>query len=269
MNNEPPAFMTPKDLGRLFLFTILAIIVAQGLGAFLPIDWLILVQELVIVLPALIMILSKGLPWTYSFRIHRVRLPVLFWGVLLSVAVVILTDELDRLLNLFFPMPDILKHELENLMKAKDASQAALIIAGAVVMAALSEEMLFRGLILQTLEQFKDAASAIVLSAIFFALIHFNPWAAIQIAVLGFVLGYMSWKSQSIWPGVLLHAGNNLLAYLWVNLPRERWDWYCGEHHVKIQWLLPAAFVLVMALQRFNSACDHQNGPSESLSHRT
>lgn len=266
MNNEQPAFLTPKELGRLFLYTILAIIVAQGLGAVLPVDWMVLVQELVIVLPALIMLRMKGWPWTYGFRIHRVRLSVLVWGFLFSMAVVVLTDELDRLLGLFFPMPDILQQELEGLMKAKDLSQAILLIGGTVVMAAISEEMLFRGIILQSLEQFKDAASAIVLSAIFFALIHFNPWAAIQIAVLGFVLGYLSWKSQSIWPGVLLHAANNLLAYFWVNIPRQQWAWYCGEHHVKPEWLLLSAFVLIIALQRFNVACDDQNEALETLS---
>jgi membrane protease YdiL (CAAX protease family) len=259
MNNEPPAFLTPKELGRLFLFTILAIIVAQGLGAVLPVDWMILVQELVIVLPALIMILMKGLSWTYSFRIHRVRFSVLFWGILLGLAVVVLTDELDRLIGMFFPMPEILQQELEELMKAKGLFQAILIVSGTVVVAAVSEEMLFRGIILQSLEQFKDAASAIVLSAIFFALIHFNPWAAIQIAVLGFVLGYMAWKSQSIWPSVLLHAANNLLAYLWVNIPHERWSWYCGEHHVKLEWLVLCSLLLVLALNRFNMACDEQN----------
>jgi membrane protease YdiL (CAAX protease family) len=269
MNNEQPAFLTPKELGRLFLFTILAIIVAQGLGAVLPVHWMVLVQELVIVLPALIMIRMKGWPWTYSFRIHRVRLSVLFWGFLFSMAVVVLTDELDRLLALFFPMPEILQQELEELMRAKSLNQALLLISGTVVMAAVSEEMLFRGIILQSLEQFKDAASAIVLSAIFFALIHFNPWAAIQIAVLGFVLGYLSWKSQSIWPAVLLHAANNLLAYLWVNIPRERWGWYCGVHHVKLEWLLLSALVLVIALQRFNATCDEQNEAMESLSHHS
>jgi len=153
-------------------------------------------------------------------------------------------------------MPEELAKGLEQLMRADSAQEMLLIIGGAVIVAAVAEEMLFRGMILTALEQFKDAASAIVLSAIFFALIHFNPWGAVQIALLGFALGYLAWRSQSIWPGVILHALNNLLAFLWLNLPKESWNWYCGEIHVHTYWLIAAVLLVWFGVDRFNRACD-------------
>lgn len=255
-SQTPPPLLTPRDLGRLFLFTVLAILVAQMLSLLLPMPYALALQELCIIVPAILYVVKRKLPLVRTFRLGLPTPAIFFFSLLATIGVVVLADELDRLINHFFPMPEELAKGLEQLMRADSVQEMLLIIGGAVIVAAVAEEMLFRGMILTALEQFKDAASAIVLSAIFFALIHFNPWGAVQIALLGFALGYLAWKSQSIWPGVILHALNNLLAFLWLNLPKEFWNWYCGEIHVHSYWLIAAGLLVWFGVDRFNRACD-------------
>ena len=43
----------------------------------------------------------------------------------------------------------------------------------------------------------------------FFAFIHFNPYWAIQIYIMGLLLGYLSWKTKSIYPSIIVHIAIN------------------------------------------------------------
>lgn len=253
--NESP-LLTPRELGRLFLFTVFAVMLSQAISLFIQGKWAMIIQELCIILPAVIYVVVKKISVRHTFRLSLTTPIIFFYALLISIAVVVLTDELDRIITLYFPMPEELAKAMEEFMVAQSLADTIWLLLGAVAVAALAEEMLFRGVILTSLEQFKDGATAIVLSAIFFALIHFNPWGAVQIVILGFVLGYLSWKSQSIWPSVMLHGLNNLVAYLWINVPRTSWSWYCGETHVHYYWLMASVLLLIVSVDRFNKACE-------------
>lgn len=83
------------------------------------------------------------------------------------------------------------------------------------VMAPLLEEWLCRGLIMRSL--FRNgvkAGWAIVLSAIFFALIHGNLWQAIPAFALGCLFGYVYYKTGNLWLCVLMHFTNNFTSLI-------------------------------------------------------
>jgi membrane protease YdiL (CAAX protease family) len=81
------------------------------------------------------------------------------------------------------------------------------LIAG---LAPLLEEFAFRGWIQRPLERRFGAAWAIGVTAVLFALAHFEP-GGIPIRVAGGVaLGYAVWATGSIWAGVVLHMAWNL-----------------------------------------------------------
>jgi uncharacterized protein len=90
------------------------------------------------------------------------------------------------------------------------------------------EELLFRGVLLSALLQRWHAGWAVTLSALAFALIHLPglqyQWYALPgLALLALVLAWLRLRSGSIWPAVVAHGVNNLLAVLgWfvaINLP--------------------------------------------------
>ena len=81
----------------------------------------------------------------------------------------------------------------------------------------LVEELLFRGVLLSAFSRYLGAAGSVVLTALVFACVHLPDlsflWYALpNLALLGLVLGWLRVQSGSIWPAVLAHGMNNLLA---------------------------------------------------------
>ncbi len=99
-----------------------------------------------------------------------------------------------------------------------------------IFFAPLYEELIFRGLILGALIQSMSDKKAIVASSLLFALWHLKnvfyldpAQLAYQIAYAGFLIGpllaYITLKTKTVWPGIILHYLNNLLSPLsWVAL---------------------------------------------------
>ena len=52
------------------------------------------------------------------------------------------------------------------------------------------------------------------ISCLFFAMIHFNPFWTVQIYLLGVILGFLSWRTNSIIPSIVLHSMNNGIAFI-------------------------------------------------------
>lgn len=78
---------------------------------------------------------------------------------------------------------------------------------------ALFEEMFFRGAVQNLLEKWwKKPLIAIVVTSLFFSLIHFSIYLFLSRAVLGFILGMMYFKTRNIWVNVIAHFLNNAIA---------------------------------------------------------
>ena len=95
------------------------------------------------------------------------------------------------------------------------ASAAAIImtILYLVVIAPISEEIVFRGLILNTLSPFSKK-NAVILSAILFALMHKNIPQAVGAFVIGIIFATVDIKANSIVPSIVMHSLNNMLPCL-------------------------------------------------------
>ena len=85
--------------------------------------------------------------------------------------------------------------------------------------APLTEELVFRGAILKALLQWKpNPWVGIVISALLFALVHMNPAQMPHAILVGLLLGWMYYRTDSIIPGVVYHWVNNTVAYVMYNL---------------------------------------------------
>jgi ABC-2 type transport system permease protein/sodium transport system permease protein len=103
-----------------------------------------------------------------------------------------------------------------------------MILAGAVV-PAIGEELFFRGYLLGALRGRLPAWAAICLIAFIFGLPHASLMGLIAVervassTLLGVALGWICWRSQSVFPGMLLHAINNgLMLSLFYSADRWR-----------------------------------------------
>ncbi|MCA9161919.1 MAG: CPBP family intramembrane metalloprotease [Planctomycetales bacterium] len=132
------------------------------------------------------------------------------------------------------------REQLEALLKSWRTAPAWLIVAALAIAPACGEELFFRGYLLGAMRNRWRPATAILASAVLFGLFHLittQMLAAerfITSASLGVLLGWVCYRTRSVWPGIVLHACNNTLlllaAYYRDVLEARGWRWLQQEH---------------------------------------
>ena len=115
---------------------------------------------------------------------------------------------------------------VEELERSRDVVPVALFAFGAVVMAPIVEETLYRGLLLRALLRRVSPGAAVLGSAFIFAAVHWlgDPNALRSLpalAALGVVLALRAMRTGSLSAPILIHAGFNLTTTLLVLLGPE------------------------------------------------
>ncbi|MFV1959792.1 MAG: lysostaphin resistance A-like protein [Planctomycetota bacterium] len=92
--------------------------------------------------------------------------------------------------------------------------EGALLLA-ICVFPAIGEEIAFRGLLQHWLHVAVRASTAIVLASALFASLHFNLLSFPYLFVVGSLLGWLRWRTGSLWPSMAAHFAHNyvVLAY--------------------------------------------------------
>lgn len=95
------------------------------------------------------------------------------------------------------------------------------------IFAPIFEEWLCRGMVLRGLLTHIKPGWAIVISALFFAVIHMNPWQALNAFIIGVVMGYVYFKTGCLWLTMLIHFVNNGFAVVCSQIPSlEDYDFW-------------------------------------------
>ena len=215
--------------------------------------WALLLSTLLFLVPLVLVLRRRAMPLASTLRIRAVAPVVLRDALFIGLGISVLIDELDRLLASIIPMPAAIAEGM-NFLAFSTSTEALLVIGGAVLVAPLLEELVFRGFLQGQLEAgYRDATKAVLISAVVFTVLHLNPWWALQIYLLGVVLGFLAWRTGSIWPPFLVHATNNGLATWFANRSETGADWYTLGGHVAPQWLLVAAILANAGIRSLNS----------------
>jgi len=106
-------------------------------------------------------------------------------------------------------------------IKPKGPASFFFVAIGLVLVAAVTEELLFRGFIQRIFQRNMNGALAVVLAGIFFSLCHFNPPAIPGIAALGILFGYIFYRTGVLWYSVMGHAIYNLVTLIRLDASTE------------------------------------------------
>ena len=210
------------------------------------------IGELLIPVPIFLWVRKMRSAPRQCFRLK----PVSKWSLLaalpLGAGLIILTEELDRIIQMLIPLPENFS-QITNFMKVDDFVSGFFSIGVVFILGPLVEELVVRGFFQRVLEyRYKDATKAVLVSALTFALIHFNPWWLIQIYIIGIFLGYVAWRTNSIWVPFLLHAMYNGSSSLISNLDESLLPWWCiWKGHVSPPLLITGAVLLYWGLKTF------------------
>lgn len=159
-----------------------------------------------------VMALFLGTKWAEVSR-HWVRTrpwTVLCWCVLAALGAIIPSVWLQEQMP---ELPNLAEAEFDMVLK----DRWGYFVVG--LLAPLAEELVFRGAVLRALLRWKSNPwVGIVISALLFALIHMNPAQMPHAFLVGLLLGWMYYRTDSIVPGVIFHWINNTVAYVLYNV---------------------------------------------------
>jgi membrane protease YdiL (CAAX protease family) len=128
------------------------------------------------------------------------------------------------------------------------AAHPVLALALGSVVAPVFEEVLMRGVLLRGLLRNYRPAVAIGQSALLFGIFHFNPAQSLNAFFMGLLLGWIYYRSRSLWLCIGLHGFYNALAFGANQLPRladaKHFSAFMHSPTYALLWL---AAVLVLA----------------------
>ena len=179
----------------------------QGLGTQLAQSAVLIIVQLVYLLPLIIVFAYRRVnPMSLGFGMFEWSTLGLGCGLLIvSYGIILAHNAILTLLGV-----DTQGEQILQLFSALD-SPVWFILVG-VIFAPFVEELFFRGFLFQGFRQKYGWVSGAFLSSIIFGLAHLDLVAFIPTSILGFLLAYMYHRSNSVWPGIILHVLVNALG---------------------------------------------------------
>lgn len=143
--------------------------------------------------------------WYLAFAIAPVTV-FFVWGVLLVTHLSGLNDWLQQTLGIESMAQDAVKL----LQEAKDPTIIILMGVAAVIVAPLTEEVVFRGYLYPAAKRFCGSYGAMVFSSLVFAAAHANAMALLPLFILAMLLCLIYELTGSIWATISVHFLFNL-----------------------------------------------------------
>jgi membrane protease YdiL (CAAX protease family) len=102
--------------------------------------------------------------------------------------------------------------QVVEMMPRMDLGPRLVMAAVAVVVAPVSEELLFRGVLFGALRERYGFWSSALTSGILFGLIHMSLVYVLPLSLLGVILAWLYERTGSLWPPIVLHVTQNALV---------------------------------------------------------
>ena len=160
------------------------------------------------------LVLMRGLKRAQvSFReicpLVPVRLSLLFPMAVTVIGTSILLSAITNIQRTILPPPTWFTDYVRNLVSAQVSLWGSILAL--VIVAPLTEELLVRGLVLRGFLSHYSTRKAVLASAIFFGLFHFNPWQFIVTTILGILFAWWFIETRSMLSCFFGHALVNAL----------------------------------------------------------
>ena len=205
----------------------------------------------------------------------------MIWTVLLAIGIILPLALLEE------QIPESWRIYLvgDELMQMLQSTEGYFVVC---MLGPLAEEVVFRGAIIRALQgyfakkqaqstrgnhnfqfsifnfQFDGSFAAVIISALFFAGVHFNPAQMPHAFIVGCLLGWLFVRTNSIVPGFILHWINNSAAYVAVKMfPHMPMDAplvsYFGSTAAVVQAVVCSLMIALPALYQLNRVMKKNN----------
>ncbi len=180
--------------------------------------WTEIISYPVIFIPPAIYIYFKNHSLSNGVEGQKTKLPLnapnfgtigALYSFILILPLIFAFNYITEPLTSWMEIPPFFEEFLQQVQENKISSFISIVIFAPVL-----EELFCRGIILRGLLKHMSPAKAIVWSALMFGIMHLNPWQAIPAFILGLLMGWIYWKTHSLWSVIFIHFVNNGFSYL-------------------------------------------------------
>lgn len=144
------------------------------------------------------------------WALRRVSGPAVGGVVVASAGAIILVSEMDNLVRMVLPAPEWIVQLFRDLSSPSGNVWTAVFLL--VIVAPVTEELMFRGLILRGFLRRFSATGAFLLSSVLFGVVHLNPWQFMSASALGLMFAWWYARTQSLVPSLIGHALVNAMV---------------------------------------------------------
>ncbi|MCP4724576.1 MAG: CPBP family intramembrane metalloprotease [bacterium] len=240
-------------LSILFLFALVSVFFAVKM--IVPLDIEFLLIEAFMVIPAIFYLRVKRFSLIGVFRFRTVSLKTVGVSIIFGLSLIFLLNFVENQID-FLPMPDWYRdlrfemaEDILNTLVIRNTYELIVLSFAVIFSAGFGEEILFRGLLQKTLEHKMPAAVAIFITSLLFSILH--PASVLTIFFLAVVLGIITYKTDSIFPAIIIHSMNNGISLLSLNLSDDlQLDPTTGIP-VPINMMIISLFIFILGLQYF------------------
>jgi len=210
-----PSDIAPPAKSALGFFLALMVLYV-GLGGtaqgFRPAAGLVWTELFVFLLPPVIAASGSNLlPSRFLLLARRPTARQVLLGFATGVALFLAASGIMSLTTLLVPRAWVETFDVTHLFQGSSGERLGMVLI-ASLLAPFAEEVAFRGYVLSSLRTHLRPAAAIAASSVLFAAMHLDPVRFPAVLFLGACLGWMVWRSGSLWPAVAAHAVNNGLG---------------------------------------------------------
>jgi membrane protease YdiL (CAAX protease family) len=147
------------------------------------------------------------------FKFNKVSPFLWVATIIFMFGFVIVSSELDNLVNYVLPMPEQFRDIFDSLMSTQ-LFVFSIIVMG--IIPGFMEELFFRGLILDGLNRNYTRRKSIIISSLLFGIVHLNPWQFYGGFIMGLIFAWVCLNTNSILLSIFMHFFNNTLYTLTV-----------------------------------------------------
>jgi membrane protease YdiL (CAAX protease family) len=147
----------------------------------------------------------------HQVRLARPRVHRMILVVVMTLAAVVLIDQIYVITQRFSPVPEDYAEAVREL-KPESVLDFVITFAGLCVLVPMAEEMVFRGLIQQVFTRNMGALIGVALAGAIFGAVHLNAHLLISVTVFGWFLGYLYQATGNLTYTMAAHAIFNGVA---------------------------------------------------------
>ncbi len=197
------------------------------------------------------------LPFRSAFPLVRLTLPQIGAMLVAILGLDVLLSEADNVMRSIVPPPRFFIEAYRQVFTNQGNIVERIFLL--VIVAPVTEELLFRGIILRGLLSRYGPVLSVGVTAFLFGVVHLNPWQFVSAFWLGVAFGWFYLRTGSINIAILGHAISNGLFVFFTSLPSNIPGLTTSPdpEHVLFQpwWLdLAGAMILVAGLFAFAAA---------------